>query len=288
MRRSLRLTVLALSLFSYPVLPQQAPTTGSIEAQQLRRLRVEFAAEELRYPLYAPVYAVVSVQNDLDEAIGVDFGRNSKSSFTFSLTLPDGRKIDVPYPSADGLSLSGPRSLEPGETYKQRVLLNEWHHFYAPGVYTVQLKIDALEASFETATGDSVVPLPIERIVVWIGPRDDGQLGRVCRELLALALSDGPVQERVDAADALSRVMDPIAIPYLKQIIEQGVSVQQYGIQGLSRIRNTEAIEILIANLSNREFQRMVTRELYTIERTTIDLQLKARIRAALNLNAIK
>src|SRR5688572_9703201 len=117
---------------------------GSHEAQQLRSLRVELTAEESTYALRAPVYAVVSVENGLNEAIEFDFGRNSKSSFAFSLTLPDGRLIDVAYPSGDGgLSMITPRSLAPGETYKQRLLLNEWYDFSAPGAYTIQLKTDA-------------------------------------------------------------------------------------------------------------------------------------------------
>jgi hypothetical protein len=261
---------------------------GSHEAQQRGSLRVELAAEESTYAWRAPIYAVVSVQNGPSEAIEFDFGRNSKSSFAFSLTLPDGRLIDVAYPSGGGgLSMITPRSLASGETYKQRLLLNEWYDFSAPGSYTIQLKTDA---SFQTAAGRIAQPLPIEKIVVRIGPRDDAQVGRVCRDLLALALADGPGQERRDAADALSRIQDPVAIPYLKQIIEKGVSIQQYGIQGLGRIGNAEAIEILIANLSIRDrgLQGRVAFELITLERTTADQQLKARIRASLDRSGIK
>jgi hypothetical protein len=264
---------------------------ASLEAQQLRSLRVELAAEESRYTLHAPVYAVVSVQNGLSEAIEFSFGRNSKSSLEFLLTPPDGLvALDVRYPRDPdgGLALVGTESLAPGETYKQRVLLNEWYDFSTPGAYTVQLKTDA---SFGTANGGIAQPLPIEKIVVRIGPRDDGQLGRVCRDLLALALADRPVQERVDAADALSRVQDPVAIPYLKEIIEKGFSsIQPYGFQGLGRIGNAEATEILIANLSirDRELQRMVVRELTKLERFTVDQQMKARIRASLDRSGIK
>ena len=261
---------------------------GSHEAQQRRSVRVELAAEERTYSLRVPIYAVLSVQNGLSEAIEFDFGRNSKSSFAFSLTLPDGRLIDVAYPRGDGgLSMITPRSLASGETYKQRLLLNEWYDFSAPGTYTIQLKTDA---SFQTATGRIAEPQPIEKIVVRIGPRDDGQVGRVCRDLLALALADGPGRERMEAAEALSRIQDPVAIPYLKQILEKGVSVQHYGIQGLARIGNTEAIEVLIANLGIRDrgLQSRVVFELETLARTTPDQQLKARIRTSLDRNPTK
>jgi len=258
------ISILLLALVGYE---------GSHEAQQLRALQVELATEEARYALHAPVYVVLSVQNGLSEAINFSFGRNSKSSLDFSLTLPDGRVIDVPHPKEwdSGLAMVGTKSLAPAETYKQRLLLNEWYDFSAPGAYTLQLKTDA---SFQTATGRTVQPLPIAKIMMRIGPRDDGQLGRVCRDLLALALADRPLQERVDASNALSRVQDPVAIPYLKEIIEKGFSsIQPYGFQGLSRIGNAEAIEILIANLSIRdpELQRKVVRELTNLESTTPD-----------------
>jgi len=245
----------------------------SVEAQQLRGLRVEVAPDEQTYVLHAPVYVVVSVQNGLSQAVKFSFGRNNKSSFDFSLIVPDGRVIDVPHPKEwdSGLAGVSTQSLAPGETYKQRLLLNEWYDFSAPGAYTLQLKTDA---SFQTATGRTVQPLPIAKIMMRIGPRDDGQLGRVCRDLLALALADRPLQERVDASNALSRVQDPVAIPYLKEIIEKGFSsIQPYGFQGLSRIGNAEAIEILIANLSIRdpELQRKVVRELTNLESTTPD-----------------
>jgi hypothetical protein len=273
--------ILLLALLSYK---------ASHEAQELRSLRVELAAEESKYVLRAPVYALVSIQNGLSEAITFSFGRHGKSALEFSLTLPDARVIDVPYPRDPdgGLALVPVQTLAPGETYKQRLLLNEWFNFFAPGPYAVQLKTDA---SFDTADGRTAQPLPIEKIMVWITPRDDGQLGRVCRDLLALALADTPVQERVDAADALSRVQDPVAIPYLKEIIEKGFSsIQPYGFQGLGRIGNAEATEILIANLSirDRELQRMVVRELTKLERTIADQQLRARIRASLDRSGIK
>jgi hypothetical protein len=275
------ISILLLALVGYE---------GSHEAQQLRALQVELATEEARYALHAPVYVVLSVQNGLSEAINFSFGRNSKSSLDFSLTLPDGRVIDVPHPKEwdSGLAMDGTKSLAPAETYKQRLLLNEWYDFSAPGAYTLQLKTDA---SFQTATGRTVQPLPIAKIMLRIAPRDDGELGRVCRDLLALALSDTPLQERLDAADALSRIQDAVAVPYLKQIIEKGISsVQEYGIQGLGRVGNAEAIEILIASRSIRdqELQIYVLRELTKLERTTADPQLKARIRASLDRNPPK
>ena len=284
-----RLGTITIGILLLVVLGYEA----SLEAQQLRSLRVELAAEESTYTLHAPVYAVVSVQNGLSEAIQFSFGRHGKSAFEFLLTPPGGLvALDVRYPTDrdGGLAMVPVETLAPGETYKQRLLLNEWYDFSTPGAYTVQMVNSS--SPFETTTADlTALPLHIEKIVVRIGPRDHGQLGRVCRDLLAVVLADRPLQERVDAADALSRVQDPVAIPYLKEIIEKSFSsIQPYGFHGLGRIGNAEATEILIASMSigDRELQRMVVRELTQLERFTVDQQMKARIRASLDRSGIR
>jgi hypothetical protein len=257
--------------------------TQTSSAQARGGVRIGVAVDKPSFVLHAPVFAILTIQNDLGEPITFDLGRDSKSSLNLSIAPPNGKTVVVSYPTEDGISLFAQNTLAAGQTYTQRLLLNEWYGFSAPGPYSVEV---ASTAQFKTSGGRGVQLSPGNKIMVQIGPKDDESLRSVCADLALRATAAGPVQNRVDAAVALSFVRDPVAIPFLRQVVERGVSAQQYGIEGLSRIGSTDAVEALIANATSRdpEVKRLVTRELRRIENTTADPALKARIRSALQL----
>jgi hypothetical protein len=87
----------------------------SVEAQQLRGLRVEVAPDEQTYVLHAPVYVVVSVQNGLSQAVKFSFGRNNKSHSTFlSLCRTGGYRCSASERVDSGLAGVSTQSLAPG------------------------------------------------------------------------------------------------------------------------------------------------------------------------------
>jgi hypothetical protein len=255
-------------------------------------VRLGIAFEKPSFVLHEPVYAVLSIRNDLREVLRFDLGRDGKSFLSFSIVPPGGQALEAsfpPLPGGGGISIITNLALRPGETHVQRLLLNEWYDFPSAGAYSVEVKSSALRRINESlesrfADGPPVPFSPAEKVVVQIGPGDDEQLRRVCTGLATLALSTGPVQPRVDAAFALSLVADPVAIPFLRQLLERGVSVKEYGAAGLARIGNIEATDALIANLSSsdQELRRQIMGALWQIGNATTDPALKVRIETAL------
>src|SRR5262245_54380473 len=92
--------------------------------------------------LFEPVYATFSVQNNTNTPLQFDLGLNAKDVFAFSVTSPDGRvhqTCKLQYDPDGALGTVGFVSVAPGQTYSQRLLLNEWYDFPSPGTYTVRL-----------------------------------------------------------------------------------------------------------------------------------------------------
>jgi hypothetical protein len=240
--------------------------------------------EKSEIVLHEPVYATFSVHNDTKASIRFNLGRNNKGLFSFSVTLPTSQTLQIPKlapPPEGGLHFVGEPLLKPGQQYTQRLLLNEWHNFPSPGTYRVTLNT---EIRFQTNTSQPVRTSGSTTFVVQVAPQDNARLARVCSELAAQALSGAGVQPRVDAAFALSLVRDPVAIPYLGQLLEKGKSVEQYGISGLDRIGTSEAMDVLLSNVQRAgpELRQQMIAVLRRVEASTSDQNLRTRIRAAL------
>jgi hypothetical protein len=255
------------------------PQEGVAQGQEA--VRLSLAVEKPSFVLYAPVYAVLMVQNGLPEPIEVSFGIDGKSDLELVVTPPGGKPLNVSYPFPGGIGILSWKTVQPRQTYTQRLLLSEWYDFAASGPHSIQLQS---RATMRTVDGRTVQPVPADKIVVQVGLRDDEDLRRVCGELATQSITGRTVQQRVDAALALSLVRHIVAIPFLAQVLEHGVSVEEYAIQGLGRIGTREATDILIASLSTSDAttKRLATRELRKISERTADQQLRTHIQSTL------
>jgi HEAT repeat protein len=97
-----------------------------------------------------------------------------------------------------------------------------------------------------------------------------------------------PGYTELDAAVALSHIKDPVAIPFLQQMLESGTTVDRYAAEGLGRIGTMgqqDAIDVLIASLAKANVDRRsyITSALRNAEKTTSDEKIKFRIKAALS-----
>ena len=82
--------------------------------------------------LFDPLYAIFSVQNNTGEVIQLDLGLDRKEAFEFSITSPDGavhQTGKLQHDPDGGFGAIGNVSIAPGQTYSQRLLLNEWYDF---------------------------------------------------------------------------------------------------------------------------------------------------------------
>lgn len=64
---------------------------------------------------------------------------------------------------------------------------------------------------------------------------------------MGIFTTPGDVNEMHDAAVALAHVDDPIVVPYLKRALRSGKYVEGRVIEGLARVGNEDAAQILIA-----------------------------------------
>ena len=199
--------------------------------------------------LHEPVFVDFSVHNDLQENITFDLGHDRKSNFEFTITKPDGVTFRAPRLSEEGLGRVGRISLKPGESYKQKLLVNEWYQFVEPGKYKLSVR---LAVPGTTQSGRPIEFTANDDLVLQIHPRNPAKLEEVCRNLTQAALTSTDAEEATNAVITLSHIQDPIAVPHLEEVLKRGKG-WQHAIPGLGRIANERAIEMLISIMEKHD-----------------------------------
>ncbi|HSA91903.1 MAG TPA: hypothetical protein VLE48_02750, partial [Terriglobales bacterium] len=118
---------------------------------------------------------------------------------------------------------------------------------------------------------------------VLIGPRDANALIASCRRLLTRAQQAGSVRAAMEATEALSYVDDPVAVQFLEEALEDYRTVGS-AIAGLERIRNAEAVAVLIRPLDKPKNETAIRARaaLQVIAHETDDEGLRSMIKSAL------
>jgi len=263
-----------------------------LTAGQVRdEVRLGVALEAPQVGLHEPIYALFSVENRLDESIVADFGNENlngmeKRSFAFSITGPDGRAIPIPPPPiyAEFFGNDARFVIKPQTTFTRRFLLNEWYEFPATGDYKVEVQSNV---TFYSAAGRTIQPPEAPKtFLVRVGPRNETRLTRICSDLANQVVSAKNVEDLFQAIKTLSQVQDPVAVPYLRSVLEgNSPAILSYSVvPALGRIGNPEAADALISALSSKDadMRLMSVNILRKLEASTTDAKLKARIQDAL------
>lgn len=201
-----------------------------------------------RLTLHEPVILDVQLQNLLLRPVDVAFGKNYVGAFTIDIVSPDGRTthVDPARPRApDELSVRGDITLNPGATYSNQLVLNEWFPFGTTGSYQITIKFSG---TIKTADGARVDVPRGESKDLYVAAQSDQQLRQACSRLLRVAQSADwsvPWGGARQAAVALSYVDDPIAVEYLRALIGTDLMGDQIAIKGLVRIGSVEAERVL-------------------------------------------
>lgn len=231
--------------------------------------------------LLEPIIVEFTVENGLSEPIKFDLGLNRKSKFVFTVTRPDGSIVHVPPLSEEGSGVMGRISLQPKQTYTKRLLMNERYGFDQPGNYGVEIRL----ADFiQTESGRRINVSTKGNLRLQVEPRNPESLAKKCEELVKKTLGASSFEEAADFAFALSYVNDPIAVPYLKRVLESDRMVESVAINGLVRIGNREAVEVLISTLKSKVADTALRARyaLSKIEKSTQDSSIKEAIRRVL------
>jgi hypothetical protein len=195
--------------------------------------------------LHEPVIVTFNASNMTSQPFDLDLGGDLKENFLFIVTSPNGAINKFGRTLSEGSHLEGKLSLKPGANYSENLLLNERYDFPTPGQYEVQiylvrwLRSNGPAVSYERDPRDQGF-----RATVQIGPRNEAILTQTCDHLVQV-IGGAKSDEAREAAVALSYVADPIAVPYLEQVLSSQWRYQ--ALIGLGRVGNDAAIQALKA-----------------------------------------
>ena len=275
-----------------------AAGTGAADGAQAGiSLSVEGAVHEKE-----PLYASWRIENRSDRSMRLNLGRDLKENLLFVMAAPNAQRLPLSLRFGEGISAIAHIVVKPGSSYSQRVLLNEWYQDWVARRHVIASHLADGALSFDDGSVPTTEPGILE---VDIQPRDPRALAALCERLTEA--SAGPGSAATEAAWALSFVADPVAVPYLKEVIDSGRSTtkQTMAIRGLGRIATEEAIVTLaelVERVPPRDFRSLIrlaaegssaddkevalraaaSWELARILRTTSDPGLRERIEQAL------
>lgn len=231
--------------------------------------------------LHEPVRLVSTISNESSEPARLDLGQDRKGGYVLVLTLPNGVKIDLPQHSREGIARLGTLALEPGQTYSQTLLLNEWYSFETPGRYQLQIR-----ASRPALVGASSTPVadPGFEAAFEIQSRNTERLEATLSELIHRIEDSTSYEQAAEAATALRYVADPLAVLYLEKALRAGKGVEPIAVAGLEGIANQAAVAALITSLQSDspDVPTLARSALQRIQQRTPDSALKEQIGIAL------
>jgi hypothetical protein len=204
---------------------------------------------------HEPVVVDLGIFNALTEEVTFDLGIDRKSNLQWQVRRPDGRVLDLPRLSPDGLTRLGRVSLPAGGTHLEQYVLDEWTTFADVGTYRVQMTLDAV---FHTAGGERLQPATTHTFEVSIVPLDRSRLRAVCDTLADRAMrepgSRSEAEARFFAARALVHMVHPVVVPCLHRVAQSTTELDSLVVSSLAQIGTMEARNVLfeMLNTGNR------------------------------------
>jgi hypothetical protein len=246
-RRAVSIRVFSFALFSFFGAACVAVATLH-RATPSKQLDISYEFKESEITLHEPLVLIFKVHNGLDQPVALDMGENNIQSFEFALISPRGQTIQGRHQRSMGLSTTtGNLPVEPGGDFKLELILNQWFELGALGKYLLTAR---LNTAIDTG-GMSTAPHPAQSIPFEIKPRDVNRLRKVCAELVSRVENAGGVEAEREPALELSYVNDPIAAPYLAEVLARHMLNYDLAIQGFERIGNDDAVEALLSALDD-------------------------------------
>ena len=213
---------------------------------------IEVRPERIVVPLHQPLAAMLIIHNFSTQAAAVDLGDDRKGNIILTSTLPDGTEQTYFAAPREGLSRIGQIEIQSGQTYLQRILLNDWLDFQAVGVYRIEVR---LREQITLHDGTVVRTGPLALVASVAGPNGEA-LTSFCRDALQRLLTSKTYSQAEHAAEELRYAKDPIAVPYLSRAFDTPYPVQSLLVTGLERIDTDASIRALLALTRERPRSR--------------------------------
>jgi hypothetical protein len=250
-------------------------------AQTSDEITVSYSLADTRLTLHEPVILNFTVKNTSQQTVTLELGQDRKEAFLFTVTTPDGRRVQLPPFRKEGISRIGTIKLAAQQTHTQHLLLDEWYNFDAPGAYDVAVR---LVNPFRTEIG-TTLPEPAEfRVKLEIGATDIDRLRQLAEKLAARASDKSSYEKAADAALTLGYITDTVAVPYLEQVLAANTMVRPIIIHGLELNASREAVTVLASLLDDPdpEVGQLSRSALAGIGRKSRDAEIREQIKRAL------
>lgn len=222
-----------------------APPTGIAEG----RVEVNFDLPQSSVTANEPVYLRFSIQNGLKEKIGIDPATGLDSPIDLEVSEPDGSTLHLSPPLHGGLQHVPALIIPPNSRKEMSTMLNVLYQFKKPGDYMLKVR---LSGSLRTESG-MLLDSPAQELRLIVGPRDPQRLEEICQKLAKAAAGYSDYEKLGEAAVALSYIDDPVAVPYLGQVVAYHNFVSRLALPGLVRIGSPEALQVLKSNLNTAD-----------------------------------
>lgn len=252
------------------------PQFDPIEASGTVILNVSVESPHLT--THEPVILSLVMRNDGPTRVHVDFGRDRKEGVVIEILSPSGKREYPSWPRRSGFSRTGEFDVGIGETYTQRLILNEIYDFEASGLYDINVRAsERLQRSVHLSETSFHAEVEMEQ-------RDQSILEKRCAGILAEVEDSTSYERAAESALALSFVNDPIAVPYLQKLLAANKLVEPIAINGLERIATLDAVKALSGELesSDKNGSGLARAALLRIGSSSSDALVKDEIRRAL------
>jgi hypothetical protein len=193
--------------------------------------------------LHQPLDLVVTLENSGPQLAVVDLGDDRKGNISLTITFPDGTKKTYRVPQHEGLARIGRIKIDPGQSYSQHLIVDDWVKLTKVGRYQIEVQ---LNGSIHLEVGADV-SLNALTVVAEVREADNRALMTFCDGALRTLLASKSYAEAQHEAEILSDVQDPVAVPYLARAFETPYPVQSLLVAGLERIETDDSIRVLLA-----------------------------------------
>lgn len=285
MRNLRRLCITALFAIAVVAAAQSAASAQNQPARQTVDAPVVISYSLLNdhLTLHEPVVLIFTAANKTNSPIQLDLGQDLKEGFLFAVTDPNGIRHPLRPYMHQGLYAPGIISIASGHTYSQKLVLNQWYAFSAPGRYVLEAHLGC-PIGIGPCQGVGQQTDQVSRIMIDIGPRDEAALTKTCESLVKEIV--GPnAQDAADAALALSYVDDPLAEPYLRRALfeQSDPDVEDILLKGLGRVGDARSVGVLAeaaktADDGEHNVKGNARLALYHIRQRTSDPQVRDEI----------
>lgn len=175
---------------------------------------VDISLEKNTLTQREPTIVDITVRNSSADTVDFDPGYD-KEGIDIKVTDPKGLvwKKQLPAPH-EGMRFSNAVHVEPGSTNVTFLLLNNWFSIDEVGDYQIDVTLySPNEIPIHRKDGISA------RLTLDVLSRDDERLESACADLAKRIKSAPSASAALVAAEALSKVDDPIAVPFLVEVL---------------------------------------------------------------------